>query len=138
MPRTTAASVRFSGLDDFLKGIGALDDEVKKAEDLYVRRAAKTIVKRAKENARRVGRQQVKAAKGLKITGPGEVTYGGLEWSMGAEFGSYVFRQFPEWRGNKGDAGYFFWPAVRQFRDSDMVSLWARQVWRTVQKQLAE
>jgi hypothetical protein len=36
-----------------------------------------------------------------------------VPWALGFEFGSFRFRQFPDWRGNDERAGYFFWPTVR-------------------------
>lgn len=42
-------------------------------------------------------------------------TVGDVIW--GAEFGSDRFRQFRPWRGNKGNAGYFLWPTVRDQSD---------------------
>lgn len=40
-----------------------------------------------------------------------------VPWALGFEFGSAVHRQFPPWRGNGGDAGYFFWPEIRAARE---------------------
>jgi hypothetical protein len=36
-----------------------------------------------------------------------------VPWALGWEFGSR-HRQFPPWRGAGRDAGYFFWPAIRE------------------------
>lgn len=106
---------------------------MKRAESVFQSIAAATVLTTAKEYAGTAGRQQVKYAQTLKVIGNGIVSYGGESGAMGAEFGSIVFGQFPEWRGNKEDAGYFFWPAIRDFRDEDMINLWVRQVWEVVQ-----
>lgn len=37
-----------------------------------------------------------------------------VPWALGEEFGSIKHHQFPPWRGNKGGAGYFFWPTIRE------------------------
>lgn len=123
------AFVHFDGLRDFLRDLGAAEDQLNDAERVFSTLAAATVVTRSQDMARRVGRQQARASEDVRVAGPGVVTYGGKAWSFGAEFGSYMFHQFPLWRGNKEDAGYFFWPAIREFRDKDMLELWVREVW---------
>ena len=95
--------------------------------------AAATVIAQAKDYAGKVGPQQKRASETLVQMGKGIVQYGGTPWAMGAEYGSILYGQFPEWRGNKEDAGYFFWPAVRDFRDEDMINLWVREVWSVVE-----
>ncbi len=124
--------ITFEGLRDFLKDLGAAESELDDAERVFKTLAAATVVTRAKDIARGVGRQQTRASQDVKVAGPGTVVYGGLPWSFGAEFGAIVYKQFPLWRGNKEDAGYFFWPAIREFRDQDMLELWVREVWAQV------
>lgn len=43
---------------------------------------------------------------------------GNVPWALGFEFGSNRYPQFPPWKGNGPDAGYFFWPTVRDARDN--------------------
>lgn len=124
---------KIEGLEDFLKDMGVLPAQMKRAEQVFQTIAAATVVTTAKEYATLEGRQQVKFAQTLLPRTGGTVQYGGLPGSMGAEFGSILYGQFPEWRGNKDDAGYFFWPAIRNFRDEDMLNLWVREVWEVVQ-----
>jgi hypothetical protein len=124
---------KIDGLRDFLRDMGVLESELDRAEKVFQTIAAATVVSTAKTYASREGRQQQSAAQTLTQMGNGIVSYGGTPWAMGAEYGSYLYGQFPEWRGNKDDAGYFFWPAIRNFRDEDMLNLWAREVWTVVE-----
>lgn len=124
---------RIEGLQDFLKDMGVIPSEMARAERVFQTLAAATVVTTAKRFAAQEGRQQSRAAQTLTQLGHGTVSYGGTPWAMGAEFGSILYGQFPEWRGNKDDAGYFFWPAIRNFRDADMLDLWVREVWEVVE-----
>lgn len=129
---TKKSYARMDGLQDFLRDMGVMPAQIKRAEQVFETLAASTVYAAAKQLATEVGPQQVLYGQTLRQTGNGTVTYGGVPGAMGAEFGSIVYGQFPEWRGNKQDAGYFFWPAIREFRDEDMLNLWARQVWEVV------
>ncbi len=121
------------GLEGFLKDMGVAPQHMARAEQVFQTIAAATVAAGAKDIAMGEGRQQQKASMDVKAMGAGIVQYGGMPWSMGAEFGSILYGQFPEWRGNQEDAGYFFWPAVREFRDEDMLNLWVREVWSVVE-----
>jgi hypothetical protein len=129
----TTQYATIEGLQKFLKEMGVLPFQMKRAESVFQTLAAATVYTTAKQMAIETGPQQVKYAQTLQQFGNGTVSYGGQPGAMGAEFGSYQYKQFKEWRGNKNDAGYFFWPAIREFRDQDMVNLWVRQVWDVVQ-----
>jgi hypothetical protein len=120
-------------LNDFLKDMGVIPSQMQRAEAVFQSIAAATVVSTAKDIASTAGQQQQKYAQTLKVMGKGMVSYGGEAGSMGAEFGAIIYAQFPEWRGNKEDAGYFFWPAIREFRDEDMLNLWVREVWSVVE-----
>lgn len=138
MPRGSRSArdksyAHIDGLSDFLKDMGVLPAQMARAERIFQTLAATTVLTLAQANARDFGRQQNRAAEDLKVAGPGTVVYGGKAWSFGAEFGSYQFKQFPEWRGNKEDAGYFFWPAIGEFRDEDMINQWVQEVWSVVE-----
>lgn len=124
---------RIEGLQDFLKDMGVVPDQMARAEKVFQTIAAATVVTTAKRFAGQEGLQQARAAQTLTQSGNGIVSYGGTPWAMGAEFGSILYGQFPEWRGNREDAGYFFWPAIRNFRDDDMLDLWVREVWEVVE-----
>jgi hypothetical protein len=124
---------KIEGLDDFLRSMGVLDRDIKRAETVFETLAASTVVSLSKSNASSVGTQQARASEDLRVIGAGTVQYGGKAWSFGAEFGSILYGQFPEWRGNKDDAGYFLWPAIREFRDDDMLELWVKEVWGAVE-----
>lgn len=123
---------KIEGLQDFLKDMGVLPAQMKRAEEVFQTLAASTVYTSAKALAMDTGAQQVKYSQTLAQVGNGAVSYGGVPGAMGAEFGSILYGQFPEWRGNKDDAGLFFWPAIREFRDDDMLNLWTKQVWEVV------
>jgi hypothetical protein len=120
------------GMKDFLKDMGVIPAQMQRAEKVFQTIAAATVYAEAKQRAIETGPQQVLFAQTLKQMGGGTVSYGGVPGAMGAEFGAIVFAQFPEWRGNREEAGYFFWPAIRNFRDEEMINLWAREVWEVV------
>lgn len=54
----------------------------------------------------------LRAVAGARSAG---VAGGGARYPMfgGAEFGSIRYKQFKPWRGNKSNAGYFLYPAIR-------------------------
>lgn len=122
------------GLREFINSLGVAPRYLDAAEEVFMATAAATVVVRAKEIAAGEGRQQKKAASMGVARGnqPGTVTYGGFPWAMGAEFGALQWKQFPNWRGNKDEAGYFFWPAIRDFRDNDMLELWVKEAWKVI------
>lgn len=124
---------QIEGLQDFIKDMGVAPKEIKRAEEIFNQLAAHSVVQMAKDNATHFGKQQARAAEDVRAIGSGTVQYGGKAWSFGAEFGSIQYGQFPDWRGNKDDAGYFLWPAIREFRDEDMLNLWVREVWTAVE-----
>lgn len=123
---------RVDGLEDFIHELGLTRREVRRAERHFLDAASKAVVKHAKDYARQYGGVLVKSAdEDLRTGRPGEVIYGGKPYSAGAEFGSYQYRQFERWRGNSANdnnAGYFLWPAIRRFRDKEMLDLWAREL----------
>jgi hypothetical protein len=131
--KRSKSTAHIDDLSGFLKDMGVIPSEMKRAEQVFMTIAAATVVAEAKQHASTQGRQQQSAATTLRQLGAGIVQYGGTPWAMGAEFGSILYGQFPEWRGNKEDAGYFFWPAVRDFRDEEMINLWVREVWEVVE-----
>lgn len=122
------------GLRDFLDDMGVAKREMANAERVFGSIAAATVVSLARQNASGQGKLASKAAQDLKVVGSSTVQYGGKAYSFGAEFGAIQWHQFKEWRGNKDDAGYFFWPAIREFRDRDMLELWVKEVWTVMEK----
>jgi hypothetical protein len=133
MASRSKSYARIDGLKDFLADVGVIPSQMARAEQVFMTIAAATVIAQAKDYAGKVGPQQKRASETLTQMGKGIVQYGGTPWAMGAEFGSILYGQFPEWRGNKEDAGYFFWPAIRDFRDEDMINLWVREVWSVVE-----
>lgn len=131
--RKQPVNATIEGLQDFLKDMGVLPSQMQRAEKIFQTIAAATVYTTAKQLAIQEGPQQALFSQTLRQAGGGTVAYGGKPGAMGAEFGSYNFKQFPIWRGNRENAGYFFWPAIREFRDEDMINVWAREVWTVVQ-----
>lgn len=128
---------RIEGLREFLQDMGVAKHNIADAERVFGAIAAATVVSMAKQTAAGIGKMQIAAAQDLKVVGSGTVQYGGRPYSIGAEFGAIQWHQFNEWRGNLNDAGYFLWPSIREFRDEDMLDLWARTVWEQMKKSFA-
>jgi hypothetical protein len=55
-----------------------------------------------------------KASSDITTSG-NELVYGGQGFSMGAEFGAIKWPQFEPWLGNGVTAGYFLYPAIRDW-----------------------
>lgn len=125
----TGARFYIVGFEQWLKDLGVTPQNIKLAERTFLTVAAATVMNWAKENARAEGSVMAKAAADIRTAGLGAVKYGGRPYDMGAEFGSYRYHQFQIWRGNDDDAGYFLWPAIRKFRDQEMLNLWLQETW---------
>jgi hypothetical protein len=128
------AYAHIEGLREFLQGMGVAKREMENAERVFGAIAAATVINTAKQNASGVSRLAAKAAQDLRVVGSNTVQYGGKPYSFGAEFGAVQWHQFREWRGNQDDAGYFLWPAIREFRNDDMLDLWVKEVWSVMEK----
>lgn len=128
MPETYTY-VHVEGLDEFLRELNSSPTKIRRAESAYLRAAAQAVRTKAQLNAYAEGGVAAKSAEDIRIGGIGQVAYGGKPYNFGAEFGSYQYAQFERWRGKGDEAGYFLWPAIREFRDRDMAHLWLKQVW---------
>lgn len=138
MPKTRGKMyAHIEGLEDFLKDMGVAKQNIAEAERVFGQLAATTVVAMARSEASGLGRMPSVAAQDLRVVGKGTVQYGGQPFSFGAEFGAIQYHQFREWRGNQEDAGYFLWPSIREFRDQDMLDLWAKTVWETMKETFA-
>lgn len=122
-------SFYIEGLDDFVRDLGVTPGRVKAAEKAFLQLAATRVMVWAREGARGLGGAAGKSAKDIKTGRLGEVKYGGKPYNLGAEFGSYQYKQFDTWRGSGEDSGYFLWPAIRRFRDNAMLDLWLQESW---------
>lgn len=120
------------GLEEFIRDAGVAEKNIKDAEKVFMAVAATTVAEGARQLGRELGSIQEKASVDVRVASLGTVAYGGAAYSFGAEFGAIQWRQFDEWRGNQQDAGYFFWPAIREFRDEDMLDTWVKHVWENV------
>lgn len=130
--RNSKAFIQVEGLDDFVRDLHLMPQQMKAAERFFEDAAAASVVVRAKDMAYAGSPIAAKSAKDIRAAGRATVVYGGQGYNIGAEFGAYRYRQFERWRGNKEDAGYFYWPAIREFRDEEMLDLWFREVWKVV------
>ena len=121
--------VQGEGFKEFSKDLSRLTGlDMPQAEKVFKNLAASAIVRRAVTMAISQGGVAAKSADDIRVGGPGVVVYGGNAYNFGAEFGAYRYKQFETWRGNKDDAGYFLWPAVREYRDRKMLAEW----WETM------
>lgn len=128
-------SVETPGWHTWERELGILPAHWRDAEKIFLRVSARWLVVHAKDMASKYeadNRVYHRAVRDLKAAGNGTVRYGGQPWDMGAEFGSYQYHQFNTWRGNGEEAGYFLWPAVRMYRDHEMVHQYFAEVWHTV------
>lgn len=123
--RTSAVKtvgINVEGVTELSKALRRIDPELQKELRKTNREVARGVVVEARVRAGSVGRQQAKAAKSLRAVAGNNyagVSLGGpgYEFALGAEFGSYRFKQFPPWRGNDSAAGYFLYPTIRDRAD---------------------
>jgi hypothetical protein len=121
--------IRAEGFKEFSRDLSRLTGlDMATAEKVFRNLAASAIVRRAILSAISQGGIAARSAESIRVGGPGVVVYGGNAYDFGAEFGSYRYKQFETWRGNKDDAGYFLWPTVREYRDRKMLEDW----WKTM------
>lgn len=137
-------SVAVVGLNDFRRQLArVLQEGGSDGADMLKEanwKVAQLVVEKAQEKAGTLGRMQAKAASALKpsriatkaqVVGTQDAR---VPFFFGAEFGARQdilrrprqaagwagpgryrgFRQFLPWRGNKGDVGYFLFPAMRE------------------------
>jgi hypothetical protein len=116
--------ISIEGLPSFVHALRLSPAQVRLAEKVFLREAARRVKNMAQDNARHLGSVAAKSAEDIRVAGPGVVAYGGKPYNYGAEFGSYQYHQFQRWRGKGDDAGYFLWPAIRKFRETSMAKLW--------------
>lgn len=125
--RTVHLGYYVDGLPQFIRELDSGPDRLRRADKAFYARAARLVRDWAQENARKEGGVAAKSQVDIRLGKPGEINYGGKPYNMGAEFGSYQYRQFDTWRGKGDDAGYFLWPAIRRFRDTAMTDLWLNE-----------
>ena len=128
------AHIDYSDVKAFARDIARTPADIARAENRFYAASVSAVIGIAKTEAAAVGGVAAKASADLKPIGINTVLYGGKGYSKGAEFGSYQYKQFKMWRGNADDAGYFLWPALRQFRDKDFRTEWDRSVWNVIQR----
>jgi len=139
-----AMDVRSPTIEQFVKALGVAPERIRAMERIFLTVAATEVLVEAKDSARKIaGRRggrsvEAKSSVDIRSAGPGVLRYGGKPWDMGAEFGSYQYRQFDRWRGNDDDAGYFLWPALRKFRDDKLVKKWLLEVWPVIHEAFPE
>lgn len=122
------ATIQVAEINEFIRTLSILPNSIKTLTRVFQTAAALTVMVRAKEAAQGLGSTAALASRDVRVGGIGVVKYGGKAYDFGAEYGSYAYKQFQTWRGNSEDAGYFFWPTVREFRDKEMLNLWMEDV----------
>src|SRR5690348_883428 len=121
MAISSSATVRLTGLDELRKELKRLDgDWTSQLKDANYEIAADIVVPEAKRRAgqTRAGGAVINSIRAAKAARSATVSLGSnkVSWAAGWEFGSLKYKQFPYWRGNGEDAGYFMWPAIRAKR----------------------
>lgn len=124
--------MRVEGLEQFLRDLNLAPTQLKQADRLFRTLAAQKVRDMARRNADAEGSVAAKASTDVRVSGLGRVTLSGNPYDMGAEFGSYQYHQFQRWRGSGDDAGYFFWPAIREYRDKSMSEDWIKNAWKAL------
>jgi len=128
-----------TGRDEFFRveGLRELQRELKTSPDRLdkdLRKGMRAIAKEIADTARqragsrsypRPGHAVVRSIQASSTGVNSRVSIGGanVPWALGHEFGSLVHRQFPAWRGNKSDAGYFLWPTIREAREETIPAM---------------
>lgn len=124
--KSAELSIDIVGLADFQRELRKIEAEAPKAMRLAFREeVAEPVAKRARAMAEGQGGAAGKTAPSIKADAEqrrAKIAMGGAKYpyAFGAEFGSYAYKQFPIWTGNRftgGGTGYFLHPAVREARD---------------------
>lgn len=119
------------GLKDFRRELRkATQDLPSKAVGEANAEAAEVVMKPARSKALALGGVAAKAVqsngmRASKAASAVKVIILGSEavpYTLGAEYGSIIYKQFREWRGNQwapdqGNVGYFLHPAIRETRE---------------------
>jgi hypothetical protein len=128
--------VRSLDMQKFASDLDRTPAAMARAQRQFYIASARTVAGLAQGLAYSQGGVMAKSASDIRSVNPSTVVYGGKGYSMGAEFGSYRYKQFQTWRGNTDGAGYFLWPAVRMFRDKDFMNKWSNEVWDVIRPTL--
>ena len=129
-----AGSVKIRGFSHSVEGLDVLVRDLRSEPerlDKELRTGLKNIAVKVRDEAReragalthpRPGRKVIASLTASSSGKDSRVSIGGpnVPWALGHEFGSLVFKQFPPWRGNKQDAGYFLWPTIREAREEEI------------------
>lgn len=125
MAKIRTGAVQVSGLNELNRALKQLGPELQKELKETNLEVAQIVADDARGIAVSLGGVAAKTAPSIQAKGyttSAGVGFGGsgYPFAMGAEFGSYRFKQFKPWRGNGSDAGYFVYPAIRQ--DADRIT----------------
>lgn len=117
--------VRVEGLADFQRELRKLNADLPKELRKANIEAAEVVAKDARQRAEGRGGVAAKSAPSIKAQGEqrrSKITIGGpkFPFALGAEFGAVEYPQFDPWTGSGSDAGYFFYPAIRDTREEFM------------------
>lgn len=108
-----------------VQGLREFTRELKRAQQNFGtemrvanKKVADAVATRAQSTARGQGGVAAKTAPSIRSLAQqtrAQVSLGGgaYPFAMGAEFGSFRYRQFKPWRGSGSDAGYFLYETIR-------------------------
>ena len=99
------AALKKLGDRQLLRELGNLNREV--AEQVIDRARGKARTPQERKAAAQLKPVRSQAAARVSMVGG---------YVLGAEFGAKRYRQFRPWQGNKMEAGYFLFPAIREMR----------------------
>ncbi len=120
---------RLASLRTLIDSLQTTPRRLTEAEQVFLATAAAVVVIRARQRAMEWGGVAAKSAPDVKTGAKlGSIAYGGKPYNMGAEWGAIRYKQFRAWRGRGDDAGYFVWPAVREWANTDMVASLVRHL----------
>lgn len=120
--RDQRSGVFIEGLDDFRRELRRANRDLAKQVMVEANvEVAEAVIEGARTKARGVGRQQARAIETLRSARKQRAAVVRLgrntdkwAWTLGAEFGAKAYPQFPPWRGNDENAGYFLYPTIRE------------------------
>lgn len=140
---STGDTVSIQGLRELTQALRQVDTELPKALREASVEAAELVATDARGRASSMHGAARKTAPSIKAMGTQRqavvrLGHGGrYPFALGAEFGALQYKQFPAWTGNGMDAGYFFFPAIRDNTDK-VVELMADRLERVTRHAFPE
>ena len=145
MGKDLSQVVTVRGLREFRAALKEAGDKLPRELARAHRGVAEFVVEMARQRAMTTSREAARGARGLSFSGgqlSATVRLSGekIPGALGAEFGAAHnvprqtvrgtvrgFNQFPTWRGNKADAGWWLFPTIRNTQP-EQLALYERMV----------